>query len=242
MANLRIDSKITKKRMQNHFAYAKWQYVVVIIAMVLGLELIFSVTAYRPPEDKVILTYLCVPTLVMDTDYNLREQTVPLFPEMEEIAFQHISIGSADDYYAQMQLSTYIGAREGDLFLMPRDRFREFADQGLFIPLDDYISSGIIDIEGMAGSRQILTLGAEATPLGESVTGVYGISAEELYGMLDLGFDNRNFVFGITAYSTNPEDAARMISWFVGEYKAPKPDWLIEAETLTTPDEVLPSY
>jgi hypothetical protein len=180
--------------------------------------------------------------MASDSDNLLRELTMPLFPEVEDITFQHISIGSSDDYYAQMQLSTYIGAREGDLFLMTSDQFRIFAEQGLFMPLDEYISSGIIDVTNIDTSALTFTLDGEYTTSGESVSGIYGVSAAGLYGLMDLGIDNRRLDFGITAYSGNPDDIARMINWFITEYTQPKPDWLIETDNITAPDEVLPSY
>ena len=53
------DNRITRKRLKNHFVYGWWKYLLAVVLCVMGVDLIFSMTAYRPPEDKKIELYMC---------------------------------------------------------------------------------------------------------------------------------------------------------------------------------------
>ena len=45
-------AQITKKWLKNHFAYSWWKYLVLTVACVMGVDMLFAMTAYRVPEDK----------------------------------------------------------------------------------------------------------------------------------------------------------------------------------------------
>ena len=114
------DNRITRKRLKNHFVYGWWKYLLAVVLCVMGVDLIFSMTAYRPPEDKKIELYMC--NGYANTEL-LREELWPVlverYPQQEDLTVLNIDLTSGD-IYAPMQFSTYIAAQQGDVCLLPR--------------------------------------------------------------------------------------------------------------------------
>ena len=238
-----INTKITKKRVQNHFAYSFWKYILLVALSIFGWNLIYSVTAYRPPANKTVNVYIVTYAVGEGATDKLTEMAKPAFPDMEALNFYSIALPTDDDYYANMQLSTYIGAQEGDVFLLPTTKFNTFAASGLFIPLDEAIADGTIDPQGIDTSKGYLTLNEENAGISQS--GIFAIPATELYGLIDLGIDNRDLWIGVTAYSKNPDNALKMVNWLISTFKAEKPDWLVQMEAASpspSPEQAMPSY
>jgi len=217
------DTRITKDRIRNHFTYGLWKYALLAVAAVLGWNLIFTSTAYRAPRDKRLDVYFVTHSVPEELLSRLRGQILSMFPEMEDAACISIIYTEEDSYYGNIQLSTYIGAGEGDVFLLARERFDALKGTGAFADLTGAIESGLLDLRGIDASR-----GAATTEDGER--GIFGIPAEPLYGFWDQGIDNRNLVICIMSYSANQETAIEFINWLIGETLAPKPEHLIEYE------------
>ena len=55
----KIDFSINKDSVREHFAYAKLQYFAVVLLGFIFWQLLFTVTAYRPPKDKTLTVYIC---------------------------------------------------------------------------------------------------------------------------------------------------------------------------------------
>ncbi|MDR1570413.1 MAG: hypothetical protein LBS72_08005 [Oscillospiraceae bacterium] len=240
-----VRTKITKKRVQNHFAYSFWKYMLWALVSIFGWNLIYSVTAYRPPADKKVDVYLVSYSMADGAEDQLAALAQPEFQDMEELNFMHIALTDENDYYANLQMSTYIGAQEGDVYLMPASRFRTYAQGGLFIPLEEALADGTIDPSGVDIDKARMTLVDDET--GEVIgEGIFGIPAASLYGLMDLGIDNRELWIGVTAYSKNAPNAMKMIGWLINTYQADKPEWLVEQESaqpsVPLGEDALPSY
>ena len=54
---------------------------------------------------------------------------------MELVSGVTLLASSSDDYYSQMQLTTYIAAGEGDIYFLPSGDFKSFAANGAFLPV-----------------------------------------------------------------------------------------------------------
>ena len=50
-----MKTPITKKRIQDHFSYCWWKYALVILVSFMGWSIFYSITAYRPPEEKKVI-------------------------------------------------------------------------------------------------------------------------------------------------------------------------------------------
>ncbi len=53
-----MKTPLTKARWKHHLAYNGWKYILVLILSIIGWNLIYTMTAYRPPEDKKVDVYL----------------------------------------------------------------------------------------------------------------------------------------------------------------------------------------
>ena len=53
-----MKTPLTKARWKHHLAYNGWKYILVLILSIVGWNLIYTMTAYRPPEDKKVDVYL----------------------------------------------------------------------------------------------------------------------------------------------------------------------------------------
>ena len=49
-----MKTPVTKDTLRNHFTYSWWKYLLLCVIGVVGWNLVFTMTAYRPPEDKKV--------------------------------------------------------------------------------------------------------------------------------------------------------------------------------------------
>ncbi len=235
------NTKITGDKIRNHFTYSLWKYILFAVIAVFGWNLIYTSTAYRAPKNKRLDLYF-VTYSVPDESLNWFKQSVlDLLPELEDSSCASVVYTEDDNYYGSIQLSTYMGAGEGDIYLMARDRYEAYVTSGVFIALDDAIADGRLDLRGIDVAGEVHT-----DENGQ--TGVFGIPADTLYGLYDQSVDARNMVICITAYSATQDQAIRYIDWLIETMHTEKPDWYIEYEASleqakTTPQiSDMPSY
>lgn len=217
------ETKITWARVKHHFAYSWWKYLVMVVAVIFGWNLVYTTTAYRAPKDKRMDIYFATYSVPEETQEWLAEQVRARYPQLEDASVYSILYTPDDDTYGSMQLTTYMGAQEGDVMILPRERFDMYADTGAFVALDEAIESGALDLQGIDASR-----GYRTTEDGEE--GTFGIPLTELYGLMDWGVDNRDLVAGVLVYSQTQEVAIDWIGWLIETMQAPKPQSLVDAE------------
>ena len=219
------DNRITKKRLKNHFAYSWWKYALAAALSVMGVSLVFTSTAYKPPADKHLTMYVLndyANTDALQADLWARIQEA--FPEQEELTVLNIDLTDSTNIYAPMQFSTYVAAQQGDLFLMQRDEMLKIASDGVedaFVDLSGYIDQGIIDVSG-------LDLSAGMMEKADGTTGVFAIPADSLYGLTTAYYNNpADSVLCIPLYSQNQDTAAAAIQMIMelgaGEKPAEQP-------------------
>lgn len=212
---------MSKAWLKYHFQYSWWKYLLALVLSTFGVNLIFSMTAYRPPEEKKIEIYLCngyAETQQMQE--ALWPEILAVCPDQEELTVLNIDL-SADDYYTQMQFTTYAGAQEGDILLLPMESLISLAQggaDGMFLELTPYIESGALDVEGFDLSGMVFK-----SEMGED--GVYGIPADHLYGLLDYSVIPHDSVLCVTGYSGNEENVVRVLDLMLEKYATDKPDW-----------------
>lgn len=224
------ETKITKDRLRNHFTYSWWKYLLLVVAAVFGWSLIYTSTAYRAPKDKRLDGYFVTYTVDEAVTGWFEQQALAMFPEeVEDSNFSSLVYTPDDTYYANMQLTTYMGAGEGDIYFLPRERFDAFGRDGAFLALEDAVEAGVIDLRGIDVSN------GYGTDVDTGERHLYGIPMEALYGFMEeeYNIDNRDLVMCVTAYSQNPEVALRYADWVIETFKAPKPQWLIDYEERT---------
>ena len=124
------EKRITKKWLKNHWAYSWWKYLLLVCVCSMGINVLFTTTAYRPPEEKKIELYVCngyVDQQVLDEQVS--EAFFARYPEQEEMTVMNINLAS-EDMYVQMQFMTYLAAQQGDVLLLPESQVYQLADAG----------------------------------------------------------------------------------------------------------------
>lgn len=207
------DIRFTKQRLAEHWRYARLRYLIWAVVTLIGVDLLFSVTAYRPPEDKKLQLYLC--NGYADAD-ALQQALWPALheacPEQEELTAFNIDLLS-DDAYTQIQFTTYLGAQEGDVMLLPKSQARQLAQDGVgdvFLDLTPYVQSGLIPTQGID-----LTAGK----LQDEQGGIYAIPADTLLGLLDYRCNPTGAVLVIMRYNGNDDAAATLLGQMVARFE-----------------------
>lgn len=137
-----MKTPLTKERLKHHLAYNSWKYLLLVVLCVLGWNLIYTTTAYRPPAEKIVDVYLCSGYGDQEAlDAYLENIRQTEMSDMEQMQSIFLSVTN-DDYYGAIQLATYVMAGEGDIYLLDKDNFVNYAGQGALIDLEPYIDEG----------------------------------------------------------------------------------------------------
>jgi len=120
--------------------------------------------------------------------------------DMEEI---RPTVMMDDDTYGPMQLMTYFAAGEGDVYLLTRENFLNYAEQGMFLPLEeDPELIALFDAAGVSlqsGWRR-------QTETGE--THLYGIPQDKLPGLSEYAYARDGYLC-LTVTGGNQENAMK---------------------------------
>lgn len=228
---MKLRTKLTWAEVRHHLQYHAWLYLLLVVLSFGLTNLIYAQTAYRPPQSARIDVY--IQASGADTD-QVNAFLEPIWkeavPEQELVnAVTLMSGGGENDYYANMQLVTYIAAAEGDIYMLSSTDFKRFASQGAFVALDELIEQGKLNTEGidLAPGRVRLVDSneqGEAVVVGEPIQ--FGIPARELYAFAtELLIDNRDMVLAVAVNSGNEEATLTFLDALIQHTKAPKPDF-----------------
>ena len=195
-----MKTPLTTENLKHHFTYSWWKYVLCLAAGVFLVNLIFTVTAPRVPEDRRVDFYV----------YGYADQT-SLDAYMEKVRRNEItdmesmtsSLYYQDATYGPMQLAALVAAREGDLFLLPRDEFNSCSSSESFIPLED--DEELMSIFNEAGVD--LRRGWRTLPDSDE-THLYGIPLDALPGLNALCYADNGFL-SVTTYGGNLENTMK---------------------------------
>ena len=192
-----MKTRINTKTLRNHFTYSWWKYLLVLVAGTFLVNLIFTVTAPRIPDEKKIEFYIYGYSDSEAVNRYMAKVQEEELPEMEQMIGTSLIM---DETYGPMQLTTYIAAREGDLYLLPREEFLSYSSAGAFLPLED-------DEELMAVFNEAgVDLRRGWRTLSESdETHLYGIPQDVVPGLSSMCYTDNGFLC-ITAAGGNTEN------------------------------------
>lgn len=197
-----------------------------IAISIFGWDLLYTVTAYRSPEDKRIDVYIQSNTASQQAAeaffQPIWEKQVPDMEVVDAVML----LSNDQDYYSSMQLTVYIMAQEGDIYILNSADFKGYASQGVFIDLQPYVESGQLNVDGIDLSAGYIALVDDnGLPMGERK--LFGIPLGELYGYMEgFGLDNRNALLGVTVFSGNEENTIAFLNGLLEAGKADAPDGL----------------
>ena len=197
-----MKTPVNSRTLKNHFTYSWWKYLLVLAAGIFLVNLIFTVTTPRIPEDKKVEFYIY--GLADDNALSayLENVRVTEMPDMEAVTH---SVLFQDQTYGAMTLVTHIAAHEGDIYLMPRDEFLSYAASGAFAPLeDDEALMSFFSEAGVDLTRGWRTLSEE----GERH--LYGIPADVLPGLSTLCYAENGYL-AVLAFNGNDENSLKFL-------------------------------
>ncbi|MBQ7850276.1 MAG: hypothetical protein IJ343_11170 [Clostridia bacterium] len=213
-----VQTPLTKKRIQDHLAYSWWKYGLLIIIAAMGWNIIYSMTEYRPPEEKKVI----VGVYSAGSDTNLAaymekvQQT--LLPEMEDVSPMYIM---PDEAYGDMILTTRIVANECDIYILPGTQFQNWAAQGAFMPLDELLPE--LEAELTEAGVSLSRGRRQNTSTGEKH--LYGIPCKDLPAAMEmLWTDTSDLYISVFHNTGNDENVLRFMDIFVRDLmKEPAP-------------------
>ncbi len=227
-----ISTPLTKKKVSDHLTYSLWKYVLLAAAAFMFWELFYTQTAYRVPQEKRVDVYIKSGTTSQEiADAFMEPLWKESVPEMELVSSTLIS--SSDDYTSVMQLSVWIAAGEGDIYILPSSDFKSYASSGAFLSLEDYVADGTINVEGidLSGGKVQGYLGSDddGNDLYEEEPRLYGIPLESLYGYMEgMSLDNRGMVMAVLANNQNTENVIPFMNALIQAGRGEAPSWLLE--------------
>lgn len=213
---MKIKTPLKKDRLRTHFAYNSWKYLAVVLASIFGWNLLYTMTAYRSPEHLRIDLYI---QSAIATNESVDTFTKPIWeetvPDMETVSSVLLTTSTSEDVYANMQLSVYIMAGEGDIYILNTEDFKNYATQGAFIDLTPYAENGMLNLEGIDTSAgYVATVDDEGIPTGDKQ--FFGIPAYVLDGFkTGMNINNDDLVIGVTTFSNNEENVIKFLNGLI---------------------------
>lgn len=212
-----MKTPLTRKRLMDHLSYSWWKYALLISLAMLCWSVLYSVTRYRPPEDKKVV--MGAYAMGRDAVFNeYAEQVRQLhLPEMEEVTVELLPV---DDTQGAMVLSTRMVARECDIYLLPKSYFQNYAAEGAFQPLEQCMPELVAYLE----SLDISLSRGWRTNAETREKHLYGIPCAALPGLTDfLLIDPAEYYLSVFFATGNDENVYRFMDAFVRDMLAPPP-------------------
>jgi len=204
---------VTRERIRHHFHYDWWQYVILIVASVFFWNMLYNMTHYRSPEHLKMEWYYEGPMTMHTQEMasNLLEDAkAALFPEMEETSF---TVVGTDETYGSMQITVWMAAAQGDLYMLTRDSFNHYGVDGAMVDLQPYVDSGALNVEGIDLTRGYLP---------NSETGeitLCGIPADSLKRLKDYEIAPEGTMLSALSTGGNVDNTVRLMNWLLTEMK-----------------------
>ena len=166
-------------------------------------NLVFTMTEYRPPAEKVVDLYVSGFGDQEGLNAWLENVRQTEMPDMEQM----LSVFMTNDaVYGNVQLTTYIYAGEGDLYLLSASDFQNMASGSAFMPLED--SAEVLAAADACGIN--LERGWRTNPETRE-RHLYGIPAGSLEGFRQFGLDPTDQYLSILVRNGNDENSLKLM-------------------------------
>lgn len=210
---MKIKTPLSKERIRTHLTYGSWKYLVILAAAIFGWNILYTTTAYRSPENLRVDVYIQSGTASAEAiDAFFKPIWEKEIPDMETVESIVLTSSASSDPYANMQLSVYIMACEGDIYMLTSSDFKNFAAQGAFIDLSHYVENGMLNVDGIdTAAGYVATVDDEGVPTGEKQ--FFGIPAKTLTGLkTGMNVYHDDLIIGVTSFSGNEENTIKFLN------------------------------
>ena len=205
-----IDLPITKHRIRNHFHYSFWKYLLLAVIALFGWNLIYTTTRYRPPENaKIELFAEGTMTDNPALDTLVARIYGEVMPEMEEVTATTVTF---DDTYGEMQLTVWVSAGQGDVYLISKKHFLNIAQNEGTLDLAPYLASGALDARGIDTASAALQVDGGLKQM--------GIPADSLTKLAEYNLPYEGMVLCVLANGGNDEYAIKFLNALVADLRA----------------------
>ena len=224
------NTKITKSRWQTHMHYSKWIYIGIAILAVCISNLLFTSTQYRVPNaNKVTIqfvdNYAMVNDLTEELAQTILERVSPEDENLEAVElFSFTFTGQgADSYgYDKYYVELYVG--ENDMFVTLEALARKIVNEGLALPLDEYVESGVFTIpegaEPLYMNEPIFD--EDGNKIGSGEKHLYGFSTDPLLQLPRYVQMNNETAYVVMIHSCeNPETTLHVMEELYAEMSKP---------------------
>ena len=232
MGSMQFKTPLTRKKLSDHLTYHGWKYIVLVAGAILGWNLIYAQTAYRVPQEKRIDVYIkSATTSQAVADAFLEKIWKESVPEMELVSSTLMS--SASDYSSEMQMSVWIAAGEGDIYILPSSDFKSYASAGAFLNLQAFVDDGTIPVEDvdLSAGKVCAAVGSDAqgNAVYDDELQLYGIPLDSYYGYMEgMSLDNRGMVMCVLAANRNDANVLPFMGALLRAGEGEPPSWLFE--------------
>lgn len=218
---MKLSTPLTKKRIRDHFSYNAWKYLLAAALSIFGWNMFYLQTQYRPPEEKRIDLYIQSSSATSEqADAYFKAVWEKYVPDMEAVESVIVLPSSQDNYMTDVQLTTYLAARQGDIYILSGVDYKKYAAQGAFLPLEDLVEKGVLKVQdenlksGFVTYRETQIVDNESVVVSQSH--LYGIPTNKLEGLRDaLGLDIDNTYISITHANNNDENVIKFMAGLI---------------------------
>ena len=197
-----MKTPVSSETLKQHFTYSWWKYLLVALLAFGLVDLLYTMTAYRTPNDKKIEFYVYGMVNTEKLSAYMEQVRETEMADMEEMTPLMLL---DDNNYGPMQLTTYLAAGEGDVFLLPRDQFiTTAANSGLLALEEDEELMAFFTKAGVS----LQSGWRKNTDTGE--THLYGIPQNKLPGLESYAYAKDGFLC-VVSLSGNEENARKFL-------------------------------
>lgn len=202
-----MKTPINKDTIRQHFTYSLWKYALLVVIAIFGWNLIYTVTAYHPPQDKCVELYVFGVGEEEPLDAYMETVRTTEMPDMEAMDSVFLVV---DDTYTPMQLMAYIAAGEGHLHMLPKTYFQNYGTQDVYMQLDAIPGvTELLDSAGISYDRGWCV--SEET--GEKH--LYGIPMAGFPGLAPYVYGYEDSYLCISMTNGNDENSAKFLKLFL---------------------------
>lgn len=128
-----MKTPLTRDRLKQHFTYSLWKYALLICCVLGGWNLFYTMTAYRPPQEKIVDIYIYGSGEEEPLNAYMESVRAGEMDDMEQMTTVFLM---QDESYGLMILTTRVAAGEGDIYILPKDVYQSSSGEEWFCELD----------------------------------------------------------------------------------------------------------
>lgn len=195
-----MQTPITKQKFQDHIHYSWWKYAALAIIAFVFWSITYTMTAYRPPEEKRVLMGVYAYGQDATARAYMEQVRLTFMPEMEQVEPMYMT---PDASYGPIILMTRVAAGDCDIYVLPAAEFQSWADQGSCQALDEMAPGLLSDLEAAGislsrgrrevnGEKHIYGIPCRDLPAADLV---FGAETEDMYICVFHNTGNDEYVF-----------------------------------------------